>query len=124
MHIIDSHFHWWPRSISERLCKRKTYPRAVVNDRGGYTYYRQDGGDYVLDSWAEWFDLDQQLAHMDGLSHQVDVVCSIGPLSVYFSDLPPEEGRDLAIEWNEQMAGAQARYAGVLRGDAISPERS
>ena len=31
MHIIDSHFHWWPRSISERLCRRKTYPRAAVN---------------------------------------------------------------------------------------------
>ena len=23
MHIIDSHFHWWPRSIFEKLCKRK-----------------------------------------------------------------------------------------------------
>ena len=21
MHIIDSHFHWWPRSVSERFCK-------------------------------------------------------------------------------------------------------
>ena len=28
MHIIDSHFHWWPRSVSERLCKRKTFPYA------------------------------------------------------------------------------------------------
>ena len=46
MHIIDSHFHWWPRSVSERLRKRKSYPRAEVNDRGGYTYLRQDGGDY------------------------------------------------------------------------------
>ena len=26
MHIINSHFHWWPRSVSERFCKRKTYP--------------------------------------------------------------------------------------------------
>ncbi len=94
MHIIDSHFHWWPRSVSDRLCRRKSYPRAEVNGRGGYTYYRQDGGDYILNSWAEWFDLDKQLEHMDGLGHQVDVVCSIGPLSVYFSDLPAEEGRD------------------------------
>ena len=97
MRIIDSHFHWWPRSVSERLCKRKSYPRAMVNDRGGYTYLRQDGGDYVLNSWAEWFDLDKQLEHMDALGHEVDVVCSIGPLSVYFSDLPAEEGRDAAI---------------------------
>ncbi len=121
MRIIDSHFHWWPRSISDRLCRRKSYPRAEVNDRGGYTYYRQDGGDYILDSWAEWFDLDAQLAHMDGLGHEVDVVCSIGPLSVYFSDLPAEEGRDLATAWNEEMAGAQRRHPGRLWASAAVP---
>ena len=37
MHIIDSHFHWWPRSVSERFCKRRSYPRAEVNDLGGYS---------------------------------------------------------------------------------------
>lgn len=121
MHIIDSHFHWWPRSVSDRLCKRKSYPRAAVNDIGGYTYWRQDGGDYVLNSWAEWFDLDRQLEHMDRLGHQVDVVCSIGPLSVYFSDLPAEEGRDLAIQWNEEMAGAQRKYPGRLWASAAVP---
>ena len=121
MHIIDSHFHWWPRSVSERLCKRKSYPRAMVNDRGGYTYLRQDGGDYVLNSWAEWFDLDKQLEHMDALGHEVDVVCSIGPLSVYFSDLPAEEGRDAAIHWNEEMATAQRKYPGRLWASAAVP---
>ncbi len=121
MRIVDSHFHWWPRSISERLCRRTSYPRAEPNGRGGYTYYRQDGGDYILDSWAEWFDLDAQLAHMDGLGHQVDVVCSIGPLSVYFSDLPAEEGRDLATAWNEEMADAQRRYPGRLWASAAVP---
>jgi aminocarboxymuconate-semialdehyde decarboxylase len=121
MHIIDSHFHWWPRSISDRLCKRKNYPRAKVNDRGGYTYFRQDGGDYVLDSWAEWFDLDRSLAHMDGLGHAVGVVCSIGPLSVYFSDLPAQEGRELAIAWNEEMASAQRKYPGRLWASAAVP---
>src|SRR5437879_169043 len=34
MRIIDSHFHWWPRSVSERFCKRTTYPRAEVNSLG------------------------------------------------------------------------------------------
>jgi aminocarboxymuconate-semialdehyde decarboxylase len=121
MHIIDSHFHWWPRSVSERLCKRKTYPRAHVNDRGGYTYLRQDGGDYILSSWAEWFDLDKQLEYMDGLGHQVDVVCSIGPFSVFFSDLPGEEGRDTAIQWNEEMAGAQKKYPGRVWASAAVP---
>src|SRR4029077_15541236 len=109
MHIIDSHFHWWPRSVSERLCKRTTFPRAHVNDRGGYTYLREAKADYILSSWTEWFDLDRQLEAMDKLGHQVDVVLSIGPFSVFFSELPPEEGRDAAILWNEEMAGAQKK---------------
>lgn len=121
MHIIDSHFHWWPRSVSDTLCKRKSYPRAAINNRGGHTYLRQDGGDYVLNSWTEWYHLDKQLEHMDGLGHRVDVVCSIGPLSVFFSDLPGEEGRDVATQWNEEMAGAQRKYPGRLWASAAVP---
>src|SRR5262249_7900129 len=113
-----SHFHWWPRSVSERFCRRKTYPRAEVNNRGGYTYLRQDGGDYVLSSWTEWFDLDKQLEFMDGLGHQIDVVCSIGPFSVFFSDLPGEEGREAATLWNEEMAGARKKYPGRVWASA------
>ena len=67
MHIIDSHFHWWPRSISERLCRRKGYPRAQHNERGGYTYLREQRGDYVLNSWADWFDLDYRWKDWLGL---------------------------------------------------------
>ena len=89
MHIIDSHFHWWPRSVSERFCKRTTFPRAHVNEKSGYTYLREAKADYVLSSWTEWFDLDKQLEAMDKLGHQVDVVLSIGPFSVFFSELPP-----------------------------------
>jgi aminocarboxymuconate-semialdehyde decarboxylase len=121
MHIIDSHFHWWPRSVSDTLCKRKSYPRAAINNRGGHTYLRQDGGDYVLNSWTEWYHLDKQLEHMDTLGHRVDVVCSIGPLSVFFSDLPGEEGRDVATQWNEEMAGAQRKYPGRLWASAAVP---
>jgi len=122
MHIIDSHFHWWPRSVFEKLCKRQGYPRAEVNNRGGYTYWRHaDVVDSPLQSWAEWFDLDKQFEHMDGLGHQVDVVCSIGPFSVHFSDLPAEEGRDAAIHWNEEMAGAQRKYPGRLWASAAIP---
>jgi aminocarboxymuconate-semialdehyde decarboxylase len=121
MHIIDSHFHWWPRSVSERFCKRKTYPRAEVNQKGGYTYLRQDRADYVLSSWTEWFDLDKQLEYMDSLGHEIDVVCSIGPFSVFFSDLPGEEGREAAIHWNEEMAGAQKKYPGRVWASAAVP---
>jgi len=43
MHIIDSHFHWWPRSVLEQFCKRKDFPRAAPNARGGYSYQRGAG---------------------------------------------------------------------------------
>jgi aminocarboxymuconate-semialdehyde decarboxylase len=121
MRIIDSHFHWWPRSVFEQLCKRKGYPRAERNDKGGYNYWRQDRDDARFRSGAEWFDLDRQLEHMDGLGHQVDVVCSIGPFSVHFSDLPAEEGRDAAMLWNEEMAGAQKKYPGRVWASAAVP---
>jgi aminocarboxymuconate-semialdehyde decarboxylase len=121
MHIIDSHFHWWPRSVLNEFCKRKDYPRAEVNNRGGYAYRRGAGRGQPVNSWAEWFDLDKQFEHMDGLGHQVDVVCSIGPLSVAFSDLAPELGRDLATMWNEEMAGVQKKYPGRLWASAAVP---
>jgi aminocarboxymuconate-semialdehyde decarboxylase len=121
MHIIDSHFHWWPSSVLEQLRKRKDFPRAEPNARGGYSYLRGAGRGPSINSWADWYDLDKQLEHMDGLGHQVDVVCSIGPLSVAFSDLAPEEGRDLATLWNEEMAGAQRKHPGRLWASAAVP---
>ena len=42
MHIIDSHFHWWPRSVFEKLCKRQEFPKSRVNQRGGYDYMRRN----------------------------------------------------------------------------------
>jgi aminocarboxymuconate-semialdehyde decarboxylase len=121
MHIIDSHFHWWPRSVFDKLCKRQGFPRAGRNANGGYDYWRRDGAGAHLNSWADWFDLDEQFSHMDGLGHQVDVVCSIGPFSVAFSDMPPSEGRDYALMWNEEMAGAQRKYPGRLWASAAVP---
>src|SRR5262245_16311427 len=120
MRIIDSHFHWWPRTIFEQLCKRTAHPTAERNGRGGYNYVGEEGRP-SLNSWAEWFDLDKQLEHMDGLGHDVAVVCSLGPFSIYFSDLPPEEGRDAALQWNEEMAGAQRRYPGRVWASAAIP---
>ena len=121
MHIIDSHFHWWPRSIFDKLCKRKEFPNARVNARGGYDYRRRADSGQHLNSWAEWFDLDKQFEYMDSLGHQVDVVCSIGPFSVSFSDMPLDEGRDYALMWNEEMAGAQKKYPGRLWASAAVP---
>ena len=121
MRIVDSHFHWWPRSVFEDLCKREGYPRAEPNGNGGYMYWRQEGANARFNLGAEWFDLDTQLAHMETTGYDVDVVCSIGPFSVHFSDLPPEEGRAAAMKWNEEMAAAQRRYPGRLWASAALP---
>jgi len=125
MKIIDSHFHWWPHSVFQALCKRADTPRANVNKRGGYECLLGMGGDYVLNSWADWYDLDDQFAYMDRVGrefgHDISVVGSIGPFSVFFSSLPAEEGRDLALMWNEEMAGAQRKYPGRFWGSAAIP---
>ena len=121
MRIIDSHVHWRPRSVFERLCKREGYPRAEVNNKGGYTYWRVPGDRSRAGIGAEWFELDQQLEHMDRLGHDVGVVLSTGPFSVYFSDLPAEEGRDAAMLWNEEMSGAQRKHPGRLWASAAVP---
>ncbi|WP_158915383.1 amidohydrolase family protein [Caulobacter sp. S45] len=121
MRIVDSHFHWWPRSVFEAVCKRSGHPRAVRNARGGYTYWRKDGEAPIYDLGPEWFDLDAQLAHMDTLGFEVDVVCSIGPFAAHFSDIPPEEGREMAMMWNEEMAGAQRRHPDRLWASGAIP---
>jgi aminocarboxymuconate-semialdehyde decarboxylase len=121
MVIIDSHFHWWPRSIFEALCKRKGYPRAERSETGGYRYWRREDEPPRFHVGAEWFDLDRQLEHMDTLGHDVKAVCSIGPLSVHFSDLLAEEAYDAAMQWNEEMAGAQRRHPGRVWATAAIP---
>jgi aminocarboxymuconate-semialdehyde decarboxylase len=120
MKIIDSHFHWWPRAVFEQLVGRAGFPTAQRNSKGGYDYWREPGEPlFELDS--EWFELDAQLAHMDRLGHDVSVICSIGPFSLHFSELPPEEGRVAATLWNEEMAAAQKRYPGRLWASAAVP---
>jgi aminocarboxymuconate-semialdehyde decarboxylase len=122
MRIVDSHFHWWPRSIWEALCERTGYPRAERDGKGGYRYFRHAGVNASsLNPWPEWFDFDKQLEHMDGLGHHVDAFGSIGPFSVHFSELPPEEGRDAATQWNEEMSEKQHKYPGRFWASAAVP---
>jgi aminocarboxymuconate-semialdehyde decarboxylase len=121
MHIIDSHFHWWPASVLKMFEARPDFPKAEVNNRGGWTYTGPNQRMGTAASWAAWYDLEAEFAHMDELGHDVDVVGSIGPLSVAFSELPLEEGRDFATAWNEEMAAAQRRYPGRFFGTAAIP---
>lgn len=120
MRIIDSHFHWKPRAVYERLSKRKGCPRVAPNERGGFSVWLNEGRP-TSNSPASWFDLDGELEALDKLGHEIGVVCSAGTFSVFFSQLPPEEGRDAAIHWNEEMAWAQKRYPGRVWGSAAVP---
>jgi aminocarboxymuconate-semialdehyde decarboxylase len=121
MDIVESHFHWWPRQIFEDLCSRTGYPRAERDGKGGYRYYRAEGCTYVLPVWEDWFDLDAQFQYMDTLGHHVSAVGSIGPFSVHFSDLPAEEGRDAAIQWNEAQAEQVRLHPGRFWATAAVP---
>ena len=122
MHIIDSHFHWWPRSVFEALMKRKDLPTARPNKRGGYLFVGPSGREEkYMAGWSEWFDIDEQLAFMDKLGHQIDVVCSIGPFSVAFSYMDKILGRDMATLWNEEMAWAQRTHPGRVWASAAVP---
>jgi len=121
MRILDSHFHYWPRSFFEELCSRDSYPRAFRNADGGYDYRRKEGALGLLNLEPEWFDLDMAFAYMDRLGHQVDAIGSIGPLSIHFSDVPLPQGIEDARHWNEAMAAAQRSHAGRFWGTAAVP---
>ena len=123
MQIIDSHFHWWPRAVFEALCKRKDFPRSEPNARGGYEFWSPGGRhEKFLGGWSEWFDIDEQLAHMDSLGRdRIDVVSSIGPFSVAFSYMPKDMGREFANLWNDEMATAQRNHPGRVWASAAVP---
>jgi aminocarboxymuconate-semialdehyde decarboxylase len=119
MHILDSHFHWRPRAVLEALCERTTYPRAERDGKGGYRYYRKAGA--FSPTSAEWYGLDRQFEYLQSLGHEIDVINSIGPMSIHFSELPVDEGREAAIEYNEHMADAQRKRAGRMWCTAAVP---
>jgi aminocarboxymuconate-semialdehyde decarboxylase len=121
MHIIDSHFHYFPRVFFEQLCARGGYPRAERNAKGGYSYLRTEGREPILNLGSVWFELDKLLERMNEDGHEVDVISSIGPISVHFSDVPREQGRKDAMLWNEDIAEAQRRYPGRFWGIGAVP---
>lgn len=121
MHIIDSHFHYWPRVFFEHLCKRNGYPRCERNDRGGYTYWRKESKEPTFDWSPVWCDLDKLMERMQEDGHEVDVISSIGVFSPHFSDVSPEMGRDDAMLWNEETAAAQRKLPGRFWGLGAIP---
>jgi aminocarboxymuconate-semialdehyde decarboxylase len=105
----------------EELCKKRTgYPRAEHNGKNGYIYWFREGK-AKFNLGAEWFDLDKQFAHMDATGRDFDMICSTGPFSVHFCEVPAAEGRDACQMWNEEMAGAHAQNPDRLWATAVVP---
>ena len=98
MKIVDAHFHWLSREFFEALCDRPGYPRTERDGKGGYWYWRKPGVS-TNHPWAEWYDLDDQFAYMDRLGRgRIDVISTMGPFAVHFSELPVDEGREAALD--------------------------
>ena len=105
----------------DELAKRTGLPRTEPNERGGYNYWFREADRPHFSLGSEWNDLDGELAHMEGTRRDFDVLCTTGPCSVLFGDLPAEEARDICQIWNDEMARAQSKYAGRLWAAALLP---
>lgn len=123
MRILNCHVHWFPRSVFEDLCKRTTgYPRAERNTRGGYNLYATYGN-IGVGGWGQniWFDLDDHLRHMDATGHEIDFICSLGPFSTFFSEIPLADGIRYSRMYNDEMAAAQRRHPGRVWTSGVVP---
>ncbi|MCC6472213.1 MAG: amidohydrolase family protein [Burkholderiales bacterium] len=126
MRAINSHFHWYPKSVFEALCRRTAAPRASRDPRGGYQVTPHEGVTRC-DTWDEWFDLEARLDHMDkaaqgaGIEGDFGVVCTTGPGGAFFSETDAASGYDYAQMWNDEIAAACRRYPGKVWGSGVAP---
>ena len=123
MRILNSHVHWLPRSVFEDLCKRKNgYPRAERNSAGGYNLYATYGN-VGVGGWGRnvWFDLEDHLRHFDAIGHQIDFICSLGPFSTFFSEIPLADGIAYSQMYNDEMASAQRKHSGRVWTSGVVP---
>jgi aminocarboxymuconate-semialdehyde decarboxylase len=123
MRILNCHAHWFPRSVFEDLCKRtNVYPRAEPNSRGGYNLY-PTYGNVGVGGWGQniWFDLNDHIRHMDATGHDIEFICSLGPFSTFFSEIPLAEGIYYSQMYNDEMAEAQRRHAGRVWTSGVVP---
>ena len=126
MRAVNSHFHWYPKSVFEALCRRTEAPRAKPDPQGGYEVTPHEGVTRC-DTWAAWFDLDAMLEHMDkaaenaGIGGDFGVVCTTGPGGAFFSETDAASGFAFSQMWNDQIAGACRRYPGKVWGSGVVP---
>ena len=116
MHIIDSHFHWWPRSVFEQLCKRRDFPRAERQQARAATITRRDragalstagrSGSISTSSSRTWTGsaIRSTWSARSGRSRWSSPNCRWRKAAI------------AALMWNEEMAGAQRKYPGPRLG--------
>ena len=123
MRILNCHVHWFPRSVFEDLCERKgSYPRAERNGVGGYDVYATYGRVGVVGYRRKvWFDLDDHFRHFDSTGHDFDFICSLGPFSTFFSEIPLADGIHYSRMYNDEMAEAQRRHPGRVWATGVVP---
>jgi aminocarboxymuconate-semialdehyde decarboxylase len=118
--VIDTHFHWFPRTFMERLGEVSGYPRSVRVDDGWRYYY--NAGRLSENLPPVWFDLPRGLAESeDAAGADVTVICTAGVLSGLCDQLPIDQAAPLAREYNEQLAQVQRRFPGRFYGTAVIP---
>ncbi|QRP43665.1 amidohydrolase family protein [Amycolatopsis sp. FDAARGOS 1241] len=120
MRVVDSHFHWFPRSHFETMAARSSYPRTErVGD--GYKYRYHDGRGFIPLP-AIWFDLDLGLeTAATATGPDTVVVCTTGVLAGMLDQMPAEEALDEAYAYNEEIAKAQRSHTGRFFGTAAVP---
>ena len=123
MRAIDTHFHWFPRSLAERLLDATGYPRSErVGD--GYRIHYNDGKLSTSLS-AVWLDLEQGLADSAAATATVGaeaaVICTTGVITGLLDQLPAARAVPIAREYNERVAEVQAERQGTFYGTASIP---
>jgi aminocarboxymuconate-semialdehyde decarboxylase len=118
---IDTHFHWYPASLYERLSQRAEYPRAVKVGNGfRYLYTADQGGDRS----PIWLDLEGGFAAAEAASGpETTVINTTGTFEGLLEQLPLDLGLELATQYNEQVAAAQQQHPGRFYGTAAVPLR-
>jgi aminocarboxymuconate-semialdehyde decarboxylase len=119
MRVIDTHFHWYPRSHLERMGAREGYPRAE-RDGEGYRYYFNNGRSHISLP-AVWYNLDAGLAAAEEAGPETIVVGTTGVLSGLLDQLPAPDAIEIAAEYNEELARAQRDHEGRFYGTACIP---
>jgi aminocarboxymuconate-semialdehyde decarboxylase len=116
--VVDSQWHWYPRTFFEDVARRHAFPRCETGDDD----FRLEiaPGEQLVFPIADT-ELEAQVAAMDagGISAAI-----VSPGSLTVESFEPTEAERVANVLNAEMARAQACYPGRIVGAATIPMTS